>query len=198
VGDLAALAFEIASELAGDIEHSQATLIVTQVKGIPRHPHIVASTVPRLVERYLLRPGNVGDVDHMKTAIGPPKPHDSASFGPARAGGEDFIADENVLSGAPGRVGSSNEAGPADGLHFPVERVQIVFVLGDELRVLGAAALYPVPDIEDYQPLIPVAEIRQPIFYIDVMEKVTGFVGSGLPARHLPGPVGITNVNDPE
>ena len=75
---------------------------------------------------------------------------------------------------------------------------EIVLVLGDQLRVLRAAALHPVPDVEDHQPVVPIAQIGQPILHVDVVDVIPRLAGRRLPARHLPRLIGIADVDHPE
>ena len=87
-------------------------------------------------------------------------------------GGEHLVADEDVtpLGLAPGGVGASDETRPAHRLDLAVKRVQIVLELGDQLRVLGAAALDSVPHVEDHQAVVPVAQIGQAVLHVDVVQ----------------------------
>ncbi len=121
----------------------------------------------------------------MEPAVSPAQTHDPTALGRAWRGGKDLVTHEDVLAGPPGGVGPPNEAGTADRFDLAIQRVQIVLVLRHQLRVLRAALLDPVADVEDHQAFIPVAQIGQAILHVDVVEEVAGLVRAGLPARHL-------------
>ena len=71
-------------------------------------------------------------------------------------------------------------------------------MLRNELRVLRTASLDAVADVENHQALIPVAQVGEPVFHIDVVHVVAGFVGPGLPPGHLPRLVRIADVDHPK
>src|SRR6202011_554190 len=83
----------------------------------------------------------------------------------------------------------------------------IVFVLGDEFRMLWRTAPDAVTDVEDYKAIAPVGEIDKPIHHLEVMEEtaarkhaVNGLDGDGsgvgLPARYFFRVLGILKVDD--
>ena len=122
-------------------------------------------------------------------------PPPSVAAGP---GGEDLVAHEDVLPCAPCRVGAADESGTSNRLDVTIQRIQVVLVLRDELRVLRAASLDAVADVENHQTLVPVAQVGQPVLHIDVVHVVSGLVGPGLPPGHLPRLVRIPDVDHPK
>jgi hypothetical protein len=88
VGHFPALAKEVASELAGDVEHSEASLVVSHVQGIAGDPDIVAPPVLWLVVRYFSRVREIADIEHMQAAVGSPQPHHATSLGRTRRCGD--------------------------------------------------------------------------------------------------------------
>ena len=69
-GHLAALAEQVALELAGDVEHAAAALVAAHVERIALDPDVVHPAVGRLVPGHDLRLLDVGDVDHLQPAPG--------------------------------------------------------------------------------------------------------------------------------
>ena len=52
----------------------------------------------------------------------------------------------------------------------PVEFVVIKTKLADELRMLGTAAFQPRANIQNYQAVMPVSEISQPVFDVEIVQ----------------------------
>src|SRR5256886_6995247 len=150
VGVLPALGEQVAFQLARDVEHPEAPLIVPQVQRVAGDPHVVTAAILRLEPRHLPRVGEIGDIDHVQPAVRAAEPDDTGA--PALlAGGEDLVADEHVAPVAPARVGATEEAGPASELHLLVELVQVVLVLQHKPRIFRAATLHAVAHVEDHQ-----------------------------------------------
>src|SRR5262245_22993370 len=113
-----------------------------------------------------------------------------------RAGREYFVCDEDVVLMPPRSMSSPDEARAPRGFDIPIQLVEIVLVLGDKLRILRAAALDTVPDVDDDEPVIPVAEIGKPVLYIHVMDVVALLVAAGAEAGDFLRVIGIVDVDD--
>ena len=89
----------------------------------------------------------------------------------AVARGEDFVGDEDVVLVAPRGVRAANEARPAVDFDVLVQRVEIVLVLRDELRIGRRAALHAVADVEDDEAVVPPAPVEQAVLHVDVVQR---------------------------
>ena len=82
-------------------------------------------------------------------------------------------------------------------IHSGIGLVQIVLELRDQLGRFGAAALDAVADVQDDQPVVPVAEVRQAVRHRDVVDIAPGLGLLGLPPRHFLRLGGVADVDDP-
>src|SRR4030095_14612746 len=137
---------------------------------------------------------NVAHVD----ALPPPGSPEGGGIPGAlhRSSREDLVRDEDVILVAPGGVGAADEAWPRRSFDVAVKLVEIVLVLGDELRIVGTPALNTVPHIDDDQPVVPVAQIGDPILHITIGTVVALLVAAGAEAGDFLGMIGIVDVND--
>src|SRR4051794_17602165 len=143
----------------------------------------------------VLQARNIHDVE---PSISPTQPYDTSTLGGAGSGRKHLVTHKYVLAGTPRGMGASNEAGTAYGLHIPVQGVEVVLVLGDQLGVGRTAALDSLAYIENHQSFVPVTQISQPVLDVDIMQEVAGLIGAGLPAGHLLRLIGIADVDHRE
>ena len=132
----------------------------------------------------------------MQPAVGAAKAEQAGAGGQLRMCGEDLVTHEHVAPAPPRGVGAPNEAGAADRCHVAIERLEVVLVLRNELRVLGAPAAHAVADIENDEPVVPVAEVGQAILHVDVVQHPAGGAAGRFPARHLLRGHRVADVDD--
>ncbi len=88
------------------------------------------------------------------------------------------------------------EARPRDVLHLLVERVEVVLELGDEYRLLRPPAPLAVPDVEDDQPVVPVARVHQAVDDVEVVHVARGVGAVGVPLAGADRMRGVGEVDD--
>ena len=96
----------------------------------------------------------------------------------------------------PGGVRAAGEARPRDVLHLLVERVEVVLELGDEDRLLRPPAPLAVPDVEDDQPVVPVARVHQAVDDVEVVHVARGVGAVGAPLAGADRMRGVGEVDD--
>ena len=84
----------------------------------------------------------------------------------------------------PRRVRAANEPRSALLLDVRVETIEVVSELAPELRLRWGAALDPVADVEDHEPVVPVRHVGEPVAHVDVVQHARRRT-VGLPARNL-------------
>src|SRR2546425_1067380 len=109
VGVFPALGEQVAFQLARDVEHSEAPLIVSHVQRVAGDPDVVAAAILRLEPRHLVRVGEIGDVDHVQPAVRATQPDDTGAAA-LLTRREHLVADEDVPAVPPARVGAADEA----------------------------------------------------------------------------------------
>src|SRR5690606_22178151 len=106
------------------------------------------------------------------------------------------VRNEDVVVVAPRGVGAADEAGPAHRFDFGVELVEVVLVLHHQLRVGGTAALHAVANVQHYQAVVPVAQVRQAVLHVHVVQRAAGVGPVGAPLRGFLRMVRVADVHD--
>ncbi len=172
-GDLTALAIEVAAQLAGDVDHSETGLVVPDVESVALHPDVVRSRLGHLVAGDLdglLRILHVEDMDvpaRLDRRVGVPLLR------------EDLVADEQVASRAPRRVGVADR----------------VLVARNEGGFGGRSAVGSGADIEHDRTVVPVGEVGVPVLHDDVVQGLVVGLGHA-PAPDLVGGGRVRDVDD--
>src|SRR5256712_5042473 len=196
VSVLPALGQQVAFQLARDVEHSKAPLIVSHVQGVARDPDVVTAAVLRLEPRHFVGIGQIGDVDHVQPAVCATEP-DNAGAATLLTRREHLVADADVPAVPPARVRAADEARAPGELDLLVELVQVVLVLQHELRILRRSTLHAVSDVQDDEAVVPVGQGRESVPDVDVMQHPSRFGALYLPAGHRLRGVGGADVDDP-
>ncbi len=113
--------------------------------------------------------------------------HVAAGSVHALGAAEDLVADEDVVAHRHRVVGVAVRL---------CAEAPAVAELADQGRLGGGAAGDPPPDVEDDQPVVPVAEVGEAVFDGDVVQVAA--LALEVPASHLPRRRGVGDVDDVE
>ena len=179
--DLPALLVEVAAQLAGDVHHPEAAVVVADVHDVVLDPEVVGAGLGHLVARHLPADSAVlvpfGDVD---PAGGPVR---ELALG-VEAPGEVLVAGEDQhLAGGLAPVGEAGVVPAVRVLEAPHHH-----------GVVGGAALAAAADVHRDHPVGPVRGPGDAVLHPDVVDAVAR--GVELETSHPVGVLGILGVQD--
>ena len=200
-GDLPSLAVEVAQQLAGEVHHPQAGVVVADIHDLflPVHPEVVGAGVGELEPGHFLRVVRVGEVHEVEPALGAGgdalPPEDAAGVGPPGVQVEGFVPADHIEPAGRRAAEGPDRVVPAGDLREPA----------DLHRGVRAAAEAAAPHIHQDQAVGAPGLVGDPVAHPDIVHGAAGGVGlePGDPERvprvlhihHIPPPAVVHRVH---
>src|SRR5580692_9022437 len=157
-GNFAALAIEIATQFAGDVEHAGAAAVIAFVEHVVGRPEIMRAALRDFVLRYFVRMFYVSHVHDV--ADGAHRNAVAVFYFEDRR--ENFVTYKKIILVAEHAVRAGQPA-------VAVKLVMVEAVLAHQLGILRAPAGHAVAHIEDDQSVSPVGEIGEAVLHLQVV-----------------------------